>query len=107
MYRFAPFLIFIGLLAGPLFGAEVEREFKAGEEILEAWRFAEAEAIAAKALKDNPKSATALEFDGRIKFYQGRYQEALTRSRPRPGGRFEGSPAPGDEAAHPADPRRP
>jgi tetratricopeptide (TPR) repeat protein len=78
MYRFAPFLIFIGLLAGPLFGAEVEREFKAGEEILEAWRFADAEAIAAKALKDNPKSAAALEFDGRIKFYQGRYQEALT-----------------------------
>jgi len=78
MYRIAPFLILFGLLAGPLFGAEVEREFKAGEEILEAWRFADAEAIAAKALKDNPKSATALEFDGRIKFYQGRYQEALT-----------------------------
>ncbi|MEO6163563.1 MAG: tetratricopeptide repeat protein [Candidatus Binatia bacterium] len=78
MYRIAPFLIFACLLAGPLYGAEAEREFKAGEEILEAWRFADAEAIAAKALKDNPKSAAALEFDGRIKFYQGRYQEALT-----------------------------
>ena len=77
-YRIAPFLIFFCLWAGPLCAAEAEREFKAGEEILEAWRFAEAEAIAAKALKDNPKSATALEFDGRIKFYQGRYQEALT-----------------------------
>ncbi len=78
MYRIAPFLIFACLLAGPLYGAEAEREFKAGEEVLEAWRFADAEAIAAKALKDNPKSAAALEFDGRIKFYQGRYQEALT-----------------------------
>ena len=57
MYRIAPFLIFACLLAGQLYGAEAEREFKAGEEILEAWRFAEAEAIAAKALKDNPKSA--------------------------------------------------
>ncbi|HSQ14599.1 MAG TPA: tetratricopeptide repeat protein, partial [Candidatus Deferrimicrobium sp.] len=78
MYRIAPFLIFACLLAGQLYGAEAEREFKAGEEILEAWRLADAEAIAAKALKENPKSATALEFDGRIKFYQGRYQEALT-----------------------------
>jgi tetratricopeptide (TPR) repeat protein len=78
MYRIAPFLIFVCLWAGALCAAEAEREFKAGEDILEAWRFPEAEAIAAKALKDNPKSATALEFDGRIKFYQGRYQEALT-----------------------------
>ncbi|MGZ8495287.1 MAG: tetratricopeptide repeat protein [Candidatus Binatia bacterium] len=78
MYRrIAPFLIFACLLAGQLYGAEAEREFKAGEEILEAWRLADAEAIAAKALKENPKSATALEFDGRIKFYQGRYPEAL------------------------------
>jgi tetratricopeptide (TPR) repeat protein len=66
------------LLAGRLFGAEAEREFKAGEELLDAWRIAEAEAIAAKALRDNPKSAPALEFDGRIRFYQGRYQEALS-----------------------------
>ena len=71
-------LIFPLLLAANLLGAEVEREFKAGEDLLEAWHFGEAEALAAKALKDNPKSATALEFDGRIKFYQGRYQEALS-----------------------------
>ena len=77
-YRFSPLAIFIWLLAAQLYAAEAEREFKAGEDILEAWRFNEAEAIAAKALKDNPKSAAALEFDGRIKFYQGRYQEALT-----------------------------
>jgi tetratricopeptide (TPR) repeat protein len=77
-YRIAPLLIIFCLWAGQLYGAEAEREFKVGEEILEAWRFPEAEAIAAKALKDNPKSAAALEFDGRIKFYQGRYQEALS-----------------------------
>ena len=77
-YRIAPLLIIFCLWAGQLYRAEAEREFKVGEDILEAWRFPEAEAIAAKALKDNPKSAAALEFDGRIKFYQGRYQEALT-----------------------------
>jgi len=76
--RIAPLFLCIWLWAGPLYAAEAEREFKAGEEILEAWRFPEAEAIAAKALKDNPKSAAALEFAGRIQFYQGRYQEALT-----------------------------
>ena len=71
-------LVFPLLLAASLLAAEAEREFKAGEDFLEAWHIADAEALAAKALQDNPKSATALEFDGRIKFYQGRYQEALT-----------------------------
>ncbi len=71
-------LIFSLLLAANLRAAEAEREFKAGEDLLDAWHVAEAEALAAKALKDNPKSATALEFDGRIKFYQGRYPEALS-----------------------------
>jgi len=77
-YRLSILAILFCLLAGRLFGAETEREFKAGEEWLDAWRIAEAEALVAKALKENPKSATALEFDGRIKFYQGRYQEALS-----------------------------
>ena len=66
------------MLAGRLFAAEAEREFKVGEDLLDAWRIAEAEALGAKALKENPRSAPALEFDGRSKFYQGRYQEALT-----------------------------
>jgi tetratricopeptide (TPR) repeat protein len=65
------------LLAPRLFAAEAEPPFKAGEDLLDAWRIGEAEALAAKALKDEPKSAAALEFDGRIKFYQGRYQDAL------------------------------
>jgi tetratricopeptide (TPR) repeat protein len=76
-YRPSLFAVLIFLFAARLFAAEAEREFKAGEDLLDAWRIAEAEAVAAKALKDNPRSAAALEFDGRIKFYQGRYQEAL------------------------------
>jgi tetratricopeptide (TPR) repeat protein len=58
-------------------GGRAEREFKQGEELLEAWRIAQAEELAAKSLKENSKSAPALAFDGRVKFYQGRYQEAL------------------------------
>ncbi len=77
-YRPSLFAILFCLLAARLFAAEPEREFKAGEDLLDAWHIGEAEAVAAKALKDNPKSAAALEFDGRIKFYQGRYQEALS-----------------------------
>jgi len=77
-YRFSPFVVLLWLVAAQLYAAEAEREFKTGEDLLEAWHFSEAEALAAKALKENPKSAPALEFDGRIKFYQGRYQEALT-----------------------------
>ena len=77
-YRLSLFAILFCLLAARLFAAEAEREFKAGEDFLDAWRIGEAEAVAVKALKGNPKSAAALEFDGRIKFYQGRYQEALS-----------------------------
>jgi tetratricopeptide (TPR) repeat protein len=57
--------------------AEIDREFKQGEELLDAWHILPAEEIAARALRENPKSAAALEFDGRVKFYQGRYPEAL------------------------------
>jgi tetratricopeptide (TPR) repeat protein len=57
--------------------AEPESAFKQGEELLDAWRVGEAEEMAARALRDNPKSAAALEFDGRVKFYRGRYSDAL------------------------------
>ena len=73
---FLAFFVFLAAVAR-LFGAEADRPFKQGEELLDAWRIADAEAIATKALRDNPKSAPALDFDGRVKFYQGRYQEAL------------------------------
>ena len=60
-----------------LHGAEIDPPFKQGEELLDGWHVAQAEELAAKALREDPKSAAALEFDGRVKFYQGRYQEAL------------------------------
>jgi tetratricopeptide (TPR) repeat protein len=64
-------------LAVHALGAETDPKFQAGEELLDAWRVTQAEELAAQALKDNPKSPAALEFDGRVKFYQGRYAEAL------------------------------
>ncbi len=64
-------------LAVRLFAAEADPKFKAGEELLDAWRIAEAEELAAKALRENPESPAALDFDARVKFYQGRYPEAL------------------------------
>jgi tetratricopeptide (TPR) repeat protein len=65
------------LFAAELGAAEAGSGFTQGEELLDAWRIAPAEEMAARALRDNPKSAEALEFDGRLKFYQGRYQDAL------------------------------
>ncbi|HEY7221902.1 MAG TPA: hypothetical protein VH985_26255, partial [Candidatus Binatia bacterium] len=79
-YRAFPLsvLLFFFLLAGPVRAAEPDPKFKAGEELLDAWRIAQAEEFAVKALKEEPKSAAALEFDARVKFYQGRYADALT-----------------------------
>jgi tetratricopeptide (TPR) repeat protein len=68
-------LLFLSVAQAP--GAELDPKLKAGEELLDAWRTAQAEEFAAKSLKEDPKSAAALEFDGRVKFYQGRYTEAL------------------------------
>ncbi len=68
-------LLFLSVARAP--GAEPEPKFKAGEELLDAWRTAQAEEFAAKSIQEEPKSAAALEFDGRVKFYQGRYTEAL------------------------------
>jgi len=60
-----------------LFAAQSDSPFKRGIELLDAWRITEAEQLAAAALGDNPKSAAALDFDARVKFYQGRYPEAV------------------------------
>jgi tetratricopeptide (TPR) repeat protein len=69
--------VLVLLTAAPLSAAEADPKFKPGDELLDAWRIAEAEEFAAKALRADPKSAGAHAFDGRLKFYQGRYQEAL------------------------------
>ena len=73
---FPAIVVFLGF-AAQLFAAEIEDKFKEGQELLDAWRITQAEELAAKSLHDNPKSADALDFDARVKFYQGRYQDAL------------------------------
>jgi tetratricopeptide (TPR) repeat protein len=78
MYRlsfFAAVVLWL-FLGAQVLAAEADK-FKAGEEWLDAWRIAQAEELAAQALKENSKSAAALEFDARVKFYQGRYADAL------------------------------
>jgi tetratricopeptide (TPR) repeat protein len=60
-----------------LSAAQPGSKFKSGEELLDAWHVTQAAELAANALKEDPKSPAALAFDGRVKFYQGRYQEAL------------------------------
>ncbi|MEX0803482.1 MAG: tetratricopeptide repeat protein [Candidatus Binatia bacterium] len=64
-------------LAARLFAAEFDDKFKEGQELLDAWRITQAQELAAKSLGADPKSPDALDFDARVKFYQGRYQEAL------------------------------
>jgi tetratricopeptide (TPR) repeat protein len=80
MYRVSLFsaVVLFFVLAVQTRAAEPDAKFKAGEELLDAWRIAQAEEVAAKALKEDPKSPPALDFDARVKFYQGRYAEALT-----------------------------
>jgi len=75
LFFFFWFAVFVPTLN--LNAAEIDSTFKQGEELLDGWHIAQAEELSAKALRENPKSAAALEFDGRVKFYQGRYQEAL------------------------------
>jgi len=70
-------VLFCVLLPLRSFAAETDPKFKPGEELLDAGRIAQAEEFAAKALKEEPKSPAALDFDARVKFYQGRYAEAL------------------------------
>ncbi|MBI2365829.1 MAG: hypothetical protein HYV01_12620 [Deltaproteobacteria bacterium] len=70
-------LFFSLILAAPLFTAEIDPKLKQGEELLDAWRTAQAEELAANWLRENPKSPVALDLDARTKFYQGRYSEAL------------------------------
>ena len=57
--------------------AEFEPQIKEAEEYLEAWRLSEADAIATALLRENPRSAAALDLSARAKFYQGSYDEAL------------------------------
>lgn len=76
-----PFL-FLSLLAllslwAPPAGAQFDAALKQGEERLEAWRLPQAEEIAARLLRENPKSDQALDFQARVAFYRGSYEEAV------------------------------
>ena len=79
-YRAVPFLFLLVVLfarSATLPAAEVDSPFKQGEELLDAGRITQAEELATKSLRENSRSGAALAFDGRVKFYQGRYPEAL------------------------------
>jgi tetratricopeptide (TPR) repeat protein len=58
-------------------GAEADPRVKEAEDHLEAWRIPEAEKIAAAMLKENPRSAAALDVSAEVAFHQGRYEEAV------------------------------
>jgi tetratricopeptide (TPR) repeat protein len=64
-------------LAARLFAAEVDPALKEGEELLDAWKIAQAEELAARSIRENGKSPIGFDIDARAKFYQGRYAEAL------------------------------
>ena len=61
----------------PASAAQMELLLKGGEQHLEAWRVPQAGEIASRLVRENPNSAPALDFNGRVEFYQGRYEEAL------------------------------
>lgn len=61
-------------------GAEADPRVKQAEEFLEAWRVSEAERISAALLKENPRSASALDLGAEVAFYQGRYEEAARQA---------------------------
>lgn len=60
-------------------GAEADPRVKQAEDHLEAWRIGEAEKIAAAMLKENPRSADALDLSAAVAFNQGNYDEAVRR----------------------------
>ncbi len=57
--------------------ADTEALIKQAEELLEAWRLPQADEIASRLVRENPKSPVALDLKARVAFYQGRYEEAL------------------------------
>jgi tetratricopeptide (TPR) repeat protein len=69
--------LFALLFSWAAIAAEIDPKFKKAEELLDSWRIAEAQELAVKFLKEDPKSAAALDLDAWAKFYQGRYDEAL------------------------------
>jgi tetratricopeptide (TPR) repeat protein len=71
------YLFIFSLLPYAGSAAEVDPKYKKAEELLESWRISEAQQLASRFLQEDPKSAAALDLDAWIKFYEGRYVEAL------------------------------
>ncbi len=82
--RTAPlFLAILLSLSSVSIAAEVETHnslLNEGVEHLKAWRVSQAEEIAAKIIREYPKSPLALGLKARVAFYQGRYEEAFRYS---------------------------
>jgi tetratricopeptide (TPR) repeat protein len=57
--------------------AELDPAVKLAEEYLEAWRVPQAEDAVSRLARENPKSAVAFTLNAQVRFYQGRYKEAL------------------------------
>jgi len=78
LQRFLPLtlILFFAFCAFSLAG-ETDPLLKEAEDHLEAWRVPEAEAVATRLLRDASPSPALSDLLGQIRFYQGRYEEAL------------------------------
>lgn len=70
-------LLFLIGVTPPAFSAEIPFLVKEGQEHLDAWHIPQASEIATRLVREHPKSAKALDLNGQVKFYQGRYAESL------------------------------
>lgn len=75
LFLAAFFAVFAFLLASA--SAQVKPLLEEADSYLEAWRLPEAEALAGKLLQQNPQSTEVLDFNAKLMFYLGRYEEAL------------------------------
>jgi tetratricopeptide (TPR) repeat protein len=77
--KFVFFLILLAFFTLPTVGsgAEDDPRIKQAQDYLDAWKLSEAEAISGALLKENPRSAPALDLSAQVRFYQGRYDESL------------------------------
>jgi tetratricopeptide (TPR) repeat protein len=71
------YIVAFHLLASIGLAADADPKIKQAEDLLDSWRVSEAQELATKYLKEDPKSARAHDLDAWVKFYQGRYDEAL------------------------------
>lgn len=76
--RIIPLSIFFFLtLAFPSSAAEIAPLLEEAEKHLEAWRMPQADEIASRLVREDPKSPAALDLSARVSFYRGRYEKAL------------------------------